>query len=84
MTKHIHWVASAELGYDLRSIVRDFKKFTARTLIEAIEYNNKESSKEWMLSIFKNAGNYNSNNSKHQFWRQDNKPIHLKLTLATS
>ena len=30
-----------------------------------------------MLSIFQNAGNYNSNNTKYQFWRQDNKPIHL-------
>lgn len=31
-----------------------------------------------MLSIFKNAGSYNSNNTNYQFWRQDNKPIELK------
>lgn len=30
-----------------------------------------------MLSIFNNAGSYNSNNINYQFWRQDNKPIEL-------
>jgi hypothetical protein len=30
-----------------------------------------------MLSIFNKAGEYNSNNTEYQFWRQDNKPIEL-------
>ena len=30
-----------------------------------------------MLSIFKNSGEYNSNNTEYQFWQQHNKPIEL-------
>ncbi|MFM7983128.1 MAG: transposase [Candidatus Fonsibacter sp.] len=39
--------------------------------------NIQESRKEWMLSMFKNAGEYNTNNKNFQFWKQDNKPIEL-------
>ncbi len=61
----------------LQDILRDFKKFTSKKLIHAIQENNQESRKEWMLSIFKSAGEYNSNNTNYQFWRQDNKPIEV-------
>jgi hypothetical protein len=30
-----------------------------------------------MLSKFRNAGAYNSNNNEYQFWQQNNKPIEL-------
>ncbi|MES1226205.1 MAG: transposase, partial [Bacteroidota bacterium] len=46
-------------------------------LIATIQENKQESRKEWMLSIFKSAGDYNSNNTNFQFWRQDNKPIEV-------
>ncbi len=39
--------------------------------------NPVESRKEWMLSIFKSSGEYNSNIKDYQFWRQDNKPIEI-------
>lgn len=61
----------------MQDIIRDFKKFTSKKLIKAIEENNQESRKEWMMSIFKSAGEYNSNNKNYQFWRQDNKPIEV-------
>jgi hypothetical protein len=53
------------------------KKFTSKNLITEISNNEKESRKEWMLAIFKNAGNYNRNNKDFQFWQQDNRPIEL-------
>lgn len=37
----------------------------------------KESRREWMLDIFKKAGEGNSHNSHYQFWQQDNHPIEL-------
>jgi len=36
--------------------------------------NAQESRKEWMLRIFKDAGQANSRNTNYQFWRQDNQP----------
>ncbi len=77
MTNHVHLIARAKEGFLLQDIIRDFKKFTSKKLIKAIEENNQESRKEWMMSIFKSAGEYNSNNKNYQFWRQDNKPIEV-------
>ena len=39
--------------------------------------NRHESRKEWMLELFERKGKSNSNNSKYQFWQQDNHPIEL-------
>jgi hypothetical protein len=33
--------------------------------------------KEWMLSKFRHAGEFNSNKREYQFWQQNNKPIEL-------
>ena len=40
-----------------------------------------ESRKEWMIQIFKTAGNTNSRNTDYQFWQQDNQP---KIILTPS
>lgn len=82
MSNHVHLVARAKEGQLLQDIVRDLKKFTSRKLLKAIEENDQESRKEWMLAIFKKAGSYNSNNTNYQLWRQDNKPIELQTGVA--
>jgi hypothetical protein len=64
-------------GLVLSGIVRDFKKFTSSTIVKAISENRIESRKNWMLWIFKKAGEKNSNNKNFQFWRQDNHPEEL-------
>jgi putative transposase len=43
-------------------------------LFVEVKYNEQESRKDWMLSIFKQQGVKNSRNSEYQFWRQDNQP----------
>jgi len=77
MSSHVHLIMEAKEGYKPSDILRDFKKFTSKQLLKAIEENQQESRKEWMLSIFGNAGKYNSNNENFQFWQQHNKPIIL-------
>lgn len=76
MSNHVHLVVSA-VNFDTSDILRDFKKFTSKQIIEAIKNNPKESRKEWMLQIFANAGSINSRNTNYQFWRQDNHPEEL-------
>jgi REP element-mobilizing transposase RayT len=43
-------------GEPLSDIIRDFKKFTASKIVEAIECNAKESRKRWLLWLFKKEG----------------------------
>ena len=40
----------------LSDTVRDFKKFTSTKLVEAIEWNTKESRRSWLLWLFKRDG----------------------------
>ncbi|MFA5669458.1 MAG: transposase [Balneolaceae bacterium] len=77
MTNHIHLVVSAKEGYNLSDILRDVKKYTAKTMLEDLENNRKESRRNWMLWMFKKAGAANSNNKVYQFWRQDNRPMEI-------
>lgn len=58
-------------------LLRDFKGFTARKLVKAIENNPQESRKEWLLWMMERAGKKRANVSKRQFWQQHNKPIEL-------
>jgi putative transposase len=76
MSNHVHLIASAK-NENLSDLVRDFKKFTGRQIIEAIEKNERESRKRWMLSIFSREGHQNLRNKKHQFWIQENHPVEV-------
>jgi hypothetical protein len=62
---------------NLSDILRDFKKFTSKKIISAIEKNASESRRDWMLAIFKSQAAKNSHNTSYQFWRQDNQPMEL-------
>ena len=77
MSNHAHLVFSRSGQYSHSDILRDLKKFTSKNLIEAIENNPSESRKEWMLNIFRSAGQNKNNNKDFQFWQQDNHPIEL-------
>ncbi len=70
MTNHVHLIARAKEGFLLSDILRDFKKFTSKSIIKAIQENIKESRKDWLLKLF-------TTNSGVRFWRSDNKPIEL-------
>lgn len=73
MSNHIHLVVSAK-EHNTSDILRDFKKFTSKQIIQAIKEHPKESRREWMLHIFEIAGEQNSRNKTYQFWQQDNHP----------
>jgi REP element-mobilizing transposase RayT len=78
MTNHVHMIISrASEKVLLENIIRDLKKFTSGRIIIEIKQNLQESRKQWMLDIFRKAGNENSNNFRYQLWQQDNHPIEL-------
>ena len=57
-------------------IIRDFKKFTARNILKAIE-EEPESRKDWMLYRFEYAGKFMKRIEKYHFWQDSNHAIYL-------
>ena len=70
-------VVSAEQE-NLSAVIRDFKRFTATTILKAILENKQESRRTWMLKQFEFSANKHKRNSKFQFWRHDNHAIELE------
>jgi REP element-mobilizing transposase RayT len=70
MSNHIHMIVQANDG-NLSDLIRDFKKFTSKTILEKIR-TEKESRKEWMLERFKLATESHSRNKNYQFWQLGN------------
>ena len=77
MTNHVHLVFSVTAPNKPELVLGDFKRFTSKKIIEAINSNPKESRREWLMEQFRTAGEAGSNTTKHQFWQHDNKPIEL-------
>lgn len=76
MPSHIHLIfrSNNEAPHEL---LRDFKKHTAKAIINEIQYNPQESRKEWMLWMMEQTAKKKGNVSKYQFWQHHNKPIEL-------
>ncbi|MBL7807376.1 MAG: transposase [Saprospiraceae bacterium] len=77
MSSHIHLIVEASGSIPLSDILRDFKKFTAKTILHEIEHGGYESRREWMLHRFAYHGKNVAGNRKYQFWQSDNHPIVL-------
>jgi REP element-mobilizing transposase RayT len=76
MPSHVHLVFKSNIQKP-EELIRDFKSFTAKTLIKLIAENIKESRQEWLLNSFKKGAKTNGNNAVYQFWQQHNHPIEL-------
>jgi REP element-mobilizing transposase RayT len=77
MTNHVHLVFRSVKGQHPSLLLGDFKRFTSKEVVKAIENNPRESRREFLLEQFKKAAAKSSNVKEHQFWRHDNKPIEL-------
>ena len=70
MSNHIHMIIQSNDG-KLSDLLIDFKKFTAKTILEKIQ-NEPESRREWMLERFKLATETHLRNKNYQFWQYGN------------
>lgn len=70
MSNHIHLNIQSSEG-KLSDLLRDFKKFTAKTILERIQ-TEPESRREWMLERFQKATESHSRNKNYQFWQYGN------------
>jgi hypothetical protein len=75
MPSHCHFLRSAK--EQPMELLRNYKKFTSKKVIETIENNPQESRKKWLLYMYKRAGQNKSNVNTYQFWQHHNKTIEL-------
>ena len=71
MPSHLHIIAATNgIKQNLSEVMKDFKKFTSKKIIELIPEIN-ESRRDWLLKHFRTS------NSTHQVWKEGMHPIEL-------
>ena len=72
MSNHVHIIMQSDKG-QLSDLLRDFKKATAKHILEAIK-TEPESRRECLLERFHKATKSHSRNKNYQFWKYGNHP----------
>lgn len=75
MTSHLHLIVTSE-GAALQDIIRDFKKFTSKRIIEAIK-EVPESRREWLLKKFSFSAKRIKRGVNYKFWKDGFHPVLL-------
>jgi REP element-mobilizing transposase RayT len=75
MSNHIHLVVRSERE-NLSDVLRDFKKFTSKRIIDIIEESS-ESRKNWMLRLIMHAAKRQNKKGSYQVWTHENHAIQL-------
>lgn len=76
MTNHVHAIIRSK-NEALSDLIRDFKKFTAKKILNEIKTNKQESRREWLEMIFKYHAKFNKRAGDQQFWTHDNHAVEL-------
>jgi putative transposase len=72
MPSHLHMIIRSD-EMPLGDILRDFKKFTSKEIVKAIDLVN-ESRKEWLLRAFKKSGEGLKRIKNNKVWQDGNHP----------
>ena len=76
MSNHLHLIVNTNGNFELKDVIRDFKKFSAKKVLDQIK-NEPESRREWMLQQFEKAGSESSKHTMYKFWQTGNHAIEL-------
>ena len=79
MTNHIHLVCSVEPPLRMSDFIRDYKKFTAKSVLDDIQHLP-ESRRDWMLYRFEYAGKFDKRIENYRFWQDKSHPVELTTT----
>lgn len=71
MSSHLHMIARADGDQNLSEIIRDFKKFTSKSIVDQI-INEPDSRSEWLLDYFSYSANRLKRNKNYKFWQDGN------------
>ncbi|GGE31212.1 REP-associated tyrosine transposase [Psychroflexus planctonicus] len=76
MSNHLHLFCRATNGNILSDVIRDFKKFTSKEIIQNI-INEPESRRDWMLESFKKACKHLKRNQQYKVWQNGYHAEHI-------
>ncbi len=77
MSNHIHIIASAEYPNELSSIIRDFKKFTAKKVKFFLTNSHKESRRIWMRQVLEWYAKRTAGKKEFTLWKSGSHPKEL-------
>ena len=76
MSNHMHLIARGAEGHDISAIIRDFKKFTSKAIVQWIQ-EGPESRKDWLLRHMANRASQVKRVKEFKFWEDGNHAILL-------
>ena len=76
MPSHLHMIVQ-NTDCRLPQIIRDFKSYTAKRIIETVTKENFESRKEWLIHMFEYHAKFKNQNARYMVWQKTNFPIEL-------
>ncbi len=76
MTNHLHLIANCNEPFQLKDTIRDFKRHSARKVLNQIVYEP-ESRREYFMAIFKEAAQNHSKSGTYKFWKTGNHAIEV-------
>ncbi|GAA4776636.1 MULTISPECIES: REP-associated tyrosine transposase [Flavobacterium] len=68
MSSHLHLLCKATDGFILSDVIRDFKKFTSKKIIQTI-IDEPESRREWLLEYFKKTCEHLKREQHYKVWQ---------------
>lgn len=77
MPSHVHMILRRRKGL-LSDLLRDFKSYTAKVLLQAIAAHPTESRREWMLELFARAAKGSAQNTHQMFWQKSSHPEEIR------
>jgi len=72
MTNHMHMIVGSNGINKVSDIIRDFKKFTSKKILQTLLDEGTESRREWMLNRFEYSGKNDKKITNYRFWQEGN------------
>ena len=72
MTNHLHLISKAKEGFDLFDVIKDFKTFTAKIILDDIDAEL-EVRRDWIVKKFKEAALFD----RLQVWQTSDHPVRI-------
>lgn len=72
MTNHLHMIVDTSGPDSIGDVLRDFKKFTSKSIVKAIQENEQESRQEWLMNRFRFRAANDKKVANYKFWQEDN------------
>ncbi len=76
MSNHIHMLVNTNEPFELKDVIRDFKKFTSKKILSQIQ-NEPESRREWILKLFEDEAEHSVKHKNYKFWQAGNHAIEI-------